>query len=73
MCIEPAVVCGKILVATGEVHMQVVFVHKNVTIPTVNRVNQLILSKFSVSLFNLKRKRTKQRIEVCLVNFIREK
>ena len=27
MCVEPAVVCGKILVAIGEVYMQVVFAH----------------------------------------------
>ena len=43
MCVEPAVVCGKILLATAEVCMHVTFAQRNVTTPTINRVIKLIV------------------------------
>ena len=43
MCVEPAVVCGKILVAAAEVCMHVTFAERNVRTLTVNHANKLVL------------------------------
>ena len=59
MCVEPAVVCGKRLVATAEVCMHVTFAQRNVRIPTANCANKLVLVKILTKFVRFKKKTKK--------------
>ena len=73
MCVEPAVVCGKILVAAAEVCMHVNFAQRNVTTPTVNRANKLVLVQILTKFVRFKKKNEKVNLETkqttsCLIH-----
>ena len=63
MCVEPAVVRGKILVATAEVCMHVTFAQRNVRTPTVNRANKLVLIQILTKFVGFKKKNEKVNLE----------
>ena len=66
MCVEPAVVYGKILVAAAEVCMHVTFTQRNVRTATVNWANQLVLVQILTKFVRFKKKKEKVNLETML-------